>query len=144
MKTIITSIFLFITILVKGQTSDVMYVPDQKTLVITYHNNFNGVGFYLGGYLVSSFPAPYIYTTPMSRINRIGLSFTNHQISIMGGIFGESYYDSVSIKPDIWLKIHPIRILTKTTQGVDLSLGVNYMKGVRYGVGLSIPFRGIY
>ncbi len=80
----------------------------------------------------------------MSRINRVGLSLTNHQISIMGGIFGESYYDSVSIKPDIWLKIHPIRILTKTNKGIDLSLGVNYMKGVRYGVGLSIPFRGIY
>ena len=144
MKTIIIILFLFLSSFSNAQTTDVMYIPDQKTVVVTYHNNFNGVGIYMGGYLVTSFPAPYIYTTPLSRLNRIGLSFTNNQISIMGGIFGESYYDSISIQPDIWLKIHPLRILTKTNQGLDLALGVNYMKGVRYGVGLSIPFRGIY
>jgi hypothetical protein len=144
MKTIITSIFLFICILVKGQTSDVMYVPDQKTLVVTYNNNSNGIGFYAGGYLVSTFPAPFIYTTPMSRFNRVGLSVTNNKVALMGGIFAESYYDSVSVKPDIWFKIFPLRIITKTNDGPDLTLGLNYMNGFRYGVGLSIPFRGIY
>ena len=144
MKTTLTTLFLFISILVKSQTSDVMYIPDQKTLVVSYNNYHNGLGFYMGGYLISTFPAPYIYTTPMSRVNRIGLSLTNNKIALMGGIFPESYRDSITIQPDVWLKIHPLRILLKTDKGADLSLGINYMKGFRYGIGISIPFRGIY
>ncbi len=144
MKTIITIIFLFITIFCKAQTSDFMWVPDQKTIVVTYNNDFNGVGFYMGGYLLTSFPTPYIYTTPASRFNRLGLSISNHRVSIMAGGFVESFRDSISVKPDVWLKIYPLRILTKTNKGLDFTFGVNYMEGFRYGIGLSIPFRGIY
>jgi hypothetical protein len=144
MKTTLTTILLLITLNSYSQTSDVMWVPDQKTLVATYNSELTGVGFYMGGYLLTSFPAPYIYTTPVSRFNRVGLSFTNHQVGVMVGGFMEAFQDSISVKPDIWLKIHPIRILTKTKRGLDFTIGVNYMDGFRYGVGLSIPFRGIY
>ena len=144
MKTTLTTILLLITLNSYSQTSDVMWVPDQKTLVATYNSELTGVGFYMGGYLLTSFPAPYIYTTPVSRFNRVGLSFTNHQVGLMVGGFMEAFQDSISVKPDIWLKIHPIRILTKTKRGLDFTIGVNYMDCFRYGVGLSIPFRGIY
>ena len=144
MKTTLTTILLLITLNSYSQTSDVMWVPDQKTLVATYNSELTGIGFYMGGYLLTSFPAPYIYTTPVSRFNRVGLSFTNHQVGLMVGGFMEAFQDSISVKPDIWLKIHPIRILTKTKRGLDFTIGVNYMDGFRYGVGLSIPFRGIY
>ena len=144
MKTTLTTILLLISLNSFSQTSDVMWVPDQKTLVATYNSNLSGIGFYMGGYLLTSFPAPYIYTTPVSRFNRVGLSFTNHQVGLMVGGFMEAFQDSISVKPDIWLKIHPIRILTKTKRGLDFTIGVNYMDGFRYGVGLSIPFRGIY
>jgi hypothetical protein len=144
MKTFLTTILLLISLNSFSQTSDVMWVPDQKTLVATYNSELTGVGFYMGGYLLTSFPAPYIYTTPVSRFNRVGLSFTNHQVGLMVGGFMEAFQDSISVKPDIWLKIHPIRILTKTKRGLDFTIGVNYMDGFRYGVGLSIPFRGIY
>ena len=144
MKTTLITILLLITLNSYSQTSDVMWVPDQKTLVATYNSDLSGIGFYMGGYLLTSFPAPYIYTTPVSRFNRVGLSFTNHQVGLMVGGFMEAFQDSISVKPDIWLKIHPIRILTKTKRGLDFTIGVNYMDGFRYGVGLSIPFRGIY
>lgn len=144
MKTTLTTILLLITLNSYSQTSDVMWVPDQKTLVATYNSELTGIGFYMGGYLLTSFPAPYIYTTPVSRFNRVGLSFTNHQVGLMVGGFMEAFQDSISVKPDIWLKIHPVRILTKTKRGLDFTIGVNYMDGFRYGVGLSIPFRGIY
>jgi len=144
MKTTLITILLLITLNSYSQTSDVMWVPDQKTLVATYNSDLSGIGFYMGGYLLTSFPAPYIYTTPVSRFNRVGLSFTNHQVGLMVGGFMEAFQDSISVKPDVWLKIHPIRILTKTKQGLDFTIGVNYMDGFRYGVGLSIPFRGIY
>ena len=144
MKTTLITIFLLITLNSYGQTSDAMWVPDQKTIVVTYNNDFNGFGFYMGGYLLTSFPTPYIYTTPASRFNRLGLSITNHQVGLMFGGFIESFRDSISVKPDIWLKVYPLRILTKTNRGLDFTIGVNYMDGFRYGVGLSIPFRGIY
>lgn len=144
MKTIYISIFLlFVVTTVKSQSSDLMYVPDQKSLVVSYNSTYTPIGFYLGGYFTTSLPQPYIYTTPLSIINRVGLSFSTGQISVMGGAYVKSYVDSLALKPDIWVKIYPLRILTKTKRGFDFTFGINYMDKFRYGVGLSIPF-GIY
>jgi hypothetical protein len=141
MKTTLTLILIFICSLVNGQTSDVMYVPNDKSAVVTYNNNYNGLGFYVGGYITTSFPQPYIYTTPQSRMNRAGISLTNHKVSVMGGVFLENYLDEVKFKPDVWVKIYPLRILLDVKAGPDFTLGVNYMNGINYGVGLSIPIR---
>ena len=141
MKTTLTFILFFICSLVNGQTSDVMYVPNDKSAVVTYNNNYNGLGFYVGGYITTSFPQPYIYTTPQSRMNRAGISLTNHKVSVMGGVFLENYLDEVKFKPDVWVKIYPLRIILDVKAGPDFTLGVNYMNGINYGVGLSIPIR---
>jgi hypothetical protein len=140
MKTTLALFLLFISFVGKSQTSDIMYVPDEKSLVVTYNNNYNGFGYYIGAYVTTTFPQPYIYTTPQSRINRVGISLTNHKFSIMGGVFGETYVDGVDFKPDVWVKVYPLRILTNTKRGPDLTVGVNFMQGIRYGFGLSIPF----
>ena len=140
MKTTLLLFLLFISFVGKSQTSDIMYVPDEKSLVVTYNNNYNGFGYYIGGYVTTTFPQPYIYTTPQSRINRIGISLTNHKFSVMGGVFGENYVDGVDFKPDVWIKAYPLRILTNTKRGPDFTVGINFMQGIRYGFGLSIPF----
>lgn len=144
MKTIFFSIFLLLTVTtLKSQTTDVMYVPSQKSLVATYNSNYSPFGFYTGGYFTTSIPQPYIYTTPLSIMNRVGISVSNGQVSLMGGAYVQSYVDSLSLKPDVWLKVYPLRLLTKTKHGFDFTVGINYMDKFRYGVGLSIPF-GIY
>jgi hypothetical protein len=120
-----------------------MYVPDQKSLVVTYNSNYSPIGFYVGGYFTSTFPQPYIYTTPLSIMNRIGISFSNGQVGLMVGVQVKSYVDSLSLDPDIWFKVYPLRLLTKTKRGPDFTVGINCGDKVRYGVGLSIPF-GIY
>jgi hypothetical protein len=140
MKTTLALFLLFISFVGKSQTSDIMYVPDEKSLVVTYNNNYNGFGYYIGAYVTTTFPQPYIYTTPQSRINRVGISLTNHKFSIMGGVFGETYVDGVDFKPDVWIKAYPLRILTNTKRGPDFTVGINFMQGIRYGFGLSIPF----
>jgi hypothetical protein len=117
-----------------------MYIPKEKSLVVTYNNNYNGFGYYIGAYVTTTFPQPYIYTTPQSRMNRIGLSLTNHKFSIMGGVFGETHVDGVDFKPDVWVKVYPLRILTNTKRGPDFTVGINFMEGIRYGFGISIPF----
>ena len=140
MKTTLALFLLFISFVGKSQTSDIMYIPKEKSLVVTYNNNYNGFGYYIGGYVTTTFPQPYIYTTPQSRINRVGISLTNHKFSIMGGVFGETYFNGVNFKPDVWVKVYPLRILTNTKRGPDLTVGINFMQGIRYGFGLSIPF----
>ena len=141
--TTILIFFLFMVTSIKSQTTDLMYVPDQKSLVVTYNSNYSPIGFYIGGYYTSYFPQPYIYTTPLSIMNRIGVSFSNGQVGLMVGAQVKSYVDSLALGPDIWFKVHPLRLLTKTKRGPDLTVGINYGDKVRYGVGLSIPF-GIY
>ena len=118
-----------------------MYVPNDKSLVVTYNDNYSGLGFYMGGYITTSFPQPYIYTTPQSRLNRVGISLTcNNKVSVMGGVFFENFMDNTEFKPDVWVKVYPLRILLNVERGPDFTLGVNYMNGINYGVGLSIPF----
>jgi hypothetical protein len=117
-----------------------MYVPEEKSLVVTYNNNYNGFGYYIGAYVTTTFPQPYIYTTPQSRMNRIGLSLSNRKFSVMGGVFAETYADRIDFKPDVWVKAYPLRILTNLKHIPDATIGVNFMQGIRYGFGISIPF----
>jgi hypothetical protein len=77
----------------------------------------------------------------MSILNRVGINLTNHKVSLMGGVFMETYIDEIKFKPDVWVKAYPLRILTNTDRGFDFVVGVNYMEGFRYGVGVVIPFR---
>ena len=145
MKTIFLFIFLFVSTLCYSQSSDIIYIPSEKTIVASFNFNYNKFGVYAGGYLTSTFPAPYIYTTPMSQINRLGLSFGNGKINFMGGGYIESFIgDSIKLQPDIWVKIYPLRIVTNTSEGFDFIFALNYMKEFRYGFGITIPFRGIY
>jgi hypothetical protein len=145
MKTIIISLFLILSISVKSQNTDVIWVPDQNTLVASY-SNYSQIGWYLGGYYTTSFPAPFIYTTPASIINRGGLSFTNKKntYSIMGGMFVKSVsVTQIEYIPDVWFKVYPLRTLLKTSRGPDFAVGINYTDELRVGIGLSIPL-GIY
>lgn len=142
MKTTITTLLLLVSSVIYGQTSDIMYVPNDRSVVATYNNNYNGLGFYLGGYITTSFPQPYIYTTPQSRINRVGVSLAfNNKISVMGGTYLENFSSEINFQPDVWVKIYPLRILLDVERGPDFTLGINYMNGINYGIGLSIPFR---
>lgn len=144
MKTILTIFLVLFCSILKGQTADVMYVKDQNSLVATYNSNYSPIGYYVGGYYRTSFPYPYVYTTPASFFNRVGISITNHKISVMGGAFIENYVDKINLKPDVWVKVYPLRIITNTKDGFDFTVGVNYMEGFRLGVGIAIPFGGIY
>jgi hypothetical protein len=145
MKTIIISIFLILSISAKSQNTDVIWIPNQNTLVASY-SNYSQIGWYLGGYYTTSFPAPFIYTTPASIINRGGLSFTNKKntYSIMGGMFVKSVsVTQIEYTPDVWFKVYPLRTLLKTSRGPDFAVGINYTDELRVGIGLSIPL-GIY
>jgi len=140
MKRLTIIVFLLLTLSVKAQQCDILYVPSQHSLVGSY--NFKQVGLYVGGYYVTTLPQPYIYTTPISIMNRAGLTYVNknNTYSIMCGAFLQTYFDHIDMTPDVWIKFYPIRMITKDKKSLDFSLGVNYSNGFRYGVGLSIPY----
>lgn len=144
MKTLLTTILLLLSLTVKAQQVDALYIPSQKSLVVSY--NYKQIGCYIGGYYVTTFPHPYIYTTPLTIVNRAGLTYVNknNTFSIMGGAYIKSYFDEVELTPDIWVKVYPIRMITKDKTSLDFALGVNYMDGFRFGVGVSIPYGSIY
>jgi hypothetical protein len=138
MKKITFIVLLLLTLSVRAQQTDILYVPSQNSLVISY--NFKQVGVYFGGYSMTTLPQPYIYTTPISIMNRVGLTYLNknNTYGIMCGTFIQSYPDKINLTPDVWVKIYPIRMITKNKKSLDFSLGVNYSNGFRYGIGLSI------
>jgi hypothetical protein len=144
MKTLLTTILLFLSVIVKAQQVDALYIPSQKSLVASY--NYKQIGCYIGGYYVTTFPHPYIYTTPLTIVNRAGLTYVNknNTFSIMGGAYIKSYFDEVELTPDIWVKVYPIRMITKDKTSLDFALGINYMDGFRFGIGVSIPYGSIY
>ncbi len=144
MKTLLTTILSLLSLTVKAQQVDALYIPSQKSLVASY--NYKQIGCYIGGYYVTTFPHPYIYTTPLTIVNRAGLTYVNknNTFSIMGGAYIKSYFDEVELTPDIWVKVYPIRMITKDKTSLDFALGVNYMDGFRFGVGVSIPYGSIY
>jgi hypothetical protein len=144
MKTLLTTILLLLSLTVKAQQVDALYIPSQKSLVASY--NYKQIGCYIGGYYVTTFPHPYIYTTPLTIVNRAGLTYVNknNTFSIMGGAYIKSYFDEVELTPDIWVKVYPIRMITKDKTSLDFALGINYMDGFRFGVGVSIPYGSIY
>lgn len=144
MKTNFLVLFIFIISQIRGQSSELIYVPKQNSLVASYDLVYSPLGFYVGGYLKTTFPYPYIYTTPMSRMNRLGISFNNGYYSIMAGGYIENFFDSIKIKTDIWFKIYPIRTITNKKEGLDFIFALNYMKEINYAIGIVIPFNGIY
>jgi hypothetical protein len=95
MKTLLTTILLLLSLTVKAQQVDALYIPSQKSLVAYY--NYKQIGCYIGGYYVTTFPHPYIYTTPLTIVNRAGLTYVNknNTFSIMGGAYIKSYFDEV-------------------------------------------------
>lgn len=141
MKTFSLLFFIIFTISLSSQTTDLLYIPNDNSLLVTYHNRSN-LGLYSGGYFVTSIPYPYIYTTPLSIINRLGITISNpnHSISLMGGFFyGVKNYTPI-YRPDIWIKINPIRLFLKGKTITDCSIGINYMDGIKYGVGVSLTY----
>lgn len=141
MKTIPLIFFLFYSVISLSQTTDLLIVPQNNSIIFSYHGP-SGFGFYGGGRYITSFPRPFIYTTPVSIINRVGISIINknHSISLMGGFSVDVENNDFIYKPDFWLKINPFRLLLNRRTFTDLSFGINYNKDVKFGIGVSLSY----
>ncbi len=140
MKTIFFIIFILTFQISYSQTSDLLYVPEDKSLIVTYNNN-SGVGFYVGGSFITYFSQQFVYTRPVAIINRLGLNLTyKNKTSVLLGASINKNFDLLDLQPEMWLKINPLRIILKTPKGFDLSFAVGYSQDIKYGLGMSINY----
>jgi hypothetical protein len=139
MKTISIILFIFISLIGYSQTSDLLIVPTQNSLVTTY-KSVSPIGMYVGGQYLTSIPQPYTYTTPFRVFNRLGVLLGGNKVSVMVGIFSEFDNLDIKVRPDAWIKINPLRMLLDLNTGFDLSLGLNYSNGFNYGIGFSFTY----
>lgn len=144
MKVTFFLLSLIITFLVRSQSCDLVYLPQTKNLVVNYNLTHLPIGMYIGGNMNTLTPTPFFYYSPVSYLNRIGISISSNKVDFMFGGFVETFRDSINIHPDFWVKVYPLRIITNTKNGFDFVLALNYMKKTNYGVGISIPFGNIY
>jgi hypothetical protein len=146
MKTILLTFFFFVCLSSHSQTTDIIYLPKEKSLITSLRYGFTPIGFYAGGYLTKDFPFPFTYTTPLSIINRVGITLTGSQNrwGVMLGTKIENYKSKREFKPDIWINFYPLRTIFNTPNGLDFVFSVNYQTKVTYGVGISATFGGIY
>lgn len=146
MKTTLLIIFSCFTLKTYSQITDLIYLPQEKSVIGTLKYTFSPIGFYAGGYVTKYFPRPFTYTTPLSLVNRAGLNLVGNKNKwgVMVGGKINTYDDKVVVKPEYWFKVYPLRILTNTPNGFDFVFILNYEEKMNYGVGISFPFSGIY
>jgi hypothetical protein len=128
MKTTLLSFFFFLCTTSYSQTTDILYLPKDKTAVASLRYGFSPIGIYAGGYITKNFPVPFTYTTPLSVLNRVGISITGSQNKwgIMIGTKLENYVDKLEAKPDIWINFYPLKTLFRTPNGFDFIFSLNY------------------
>lgn len=139
MKKLLLLVFILSTYRLMGQTSDIVYVFDNS-VIATYKPK--KVGWYVGGFAQTSFPAPNIYTTPYVNLNRIGIDLTlMRDLSVM---FGSKVRNGVlpfEYNPEVWIKLRLLNTMKKNDDLWDVTFIGNVSKDLYCGVGLCIPIR---
>lgn len=140
MKRVGLLLLLILGLSMKGQSSDIIYVPTDNTLVVTYKTEI--VGLYIGGKYMTAYPAPYLYTTPSAFVNRFGADISIFKdVSMLVGAQVPMYTTSwigIQYTPEVWLKSRVVGTILQKKLRYDLSLLLQINKNPHYGVGICI------
>ncbi len=142
MKRFLMILSVLVGLSLKGQsTTDLLYVPLDNTLLVSYKPSY--VGFYVGGKYMTSYPQPYLYTTPMAFVNRFGADISLiKDLSLMVGAEVPMYTTpslGQQYKPEVWLKSRVVGTIRQNRQRYDLSLCLKIDRIFLYGIGITIP-----
>jgi hypothetical protein len=124
----------------RAQSSDIIYVPDDNTLIVTYKTEI--VGLYIGGKYITSYPAPYLYTTPSAFVNRFGAGISLFKdVSVLVGAQVPMYTTSwigIQYKPEVWVKSRVVGTIIQKKLRYDLNTLLQISKTPYYGIGVCI------
>ena len=127
----------------RAQSSDIVYVPGDNTLIVTYKTEF--VGLYIGGKYMTSYPAPYLYTTPSAFVNRFGADISLFKdVSVLVGAQVPMYTTSwigIQYKPEVWVKSRVVGTILQKKLRYDLTIFLQIIEPPYYGIGVCIRNR---
>jgi len=142
-----TFILLFLLSFVKTfaqiyPSSSVSYIPAEKTILASTDGMSGLFGFYVGSTLKQEYVT--VFTEPYPFVNRVGINCALLHNGINLGFGMKVLKDSISgdkdFIPHCVFVLHPIKLLTKNSQSVDVCLLVEFSNTANFGFGVSIPF----
>jgi len=148
MKRTITLLLLFAFTSLKSQSFTVGLFEDGTVIAASDNVNttteYSLIGYYVGAQVSTKWISPIVYTSPNPYLNRIGVNIGLFQNGINVGVGGKLNVLPTSeweIKPEVILRVHPIKLLRQKNRSVDVSLMYCIGDTKSMGLGISLPFR---
>lgn len=144
MRRTILLLLLFVGIKGYSQSSTVGFLPATQEIVLCT-DNINTTTFYspFGLYTIYN-PSNMMtnsYLDYFPRTLGANVALYNNGLNVGVGMTMEFLpFDEYKIYPDVLVRVHPIKFLTKNPRSADLSLMLNISKKIQFGFGVSIPF----
>jgi|SRR5210317_102167 len=144
MRRTILLILLFVGIKGYSQSSTVGFLPATQEIVLCT-DNINTTTFYspFGLYTIYN-PSNMMtnsYLDYFPRTLGANVALYKNGLNVGVGMTMEFLpFDEYKIYPDVLVRVHPIKYLTKNPRSADLSLMLNISKKTQFGFGVSIPF----
>ena len=144
MRRTILLLLLFVGIKGYSQSSTVGFLPATQEIVLCT-DNINTTTFYspFGLYTIYN-PSNMMtnsYLDYFPRTLGANVALYKNGLNVGVGLTMEFLpFDEYKIYPDVLVRVHPIKYLTKNPRSADLSLMLNISKKTQFGFGVSIPF----
>lgn len=144
MRRTILLLLLFVGIKGYSQSSTVGFLPATQEIVLCT-DNINTTTFYspFGLYTIYN-PSNMMtnsYLDYFPRTLGANVALYKNGLNVGVGLTMEFLpFDEYKIYPDVLIRVHPIKFLTKNPRSADLSLMLNISKKTQFGFGVSIPF----
>ncbi len=144
MRRTILLLLLFVGIKGYSQSSTVGFLPATQEIVLCT-DNINTTTFYspFGLYTIYN-PSNMMtnsYLDYFPRTLGANVALYKNGLNVGVGMTMEFLpFDEYKIYPDVLVRVHPIKYLTKNPRSADLSLMLNISKKTQFGFGVSIPF----
>lgn len=144
MRRTILLLLLFVSIKGYSQSSTVGFLPATQEIVLCT-DNINTTTFYspYGLYTIYN-PSNMItnsYLDYFPRTLGANVALYKNGLNVGVGMTMEFLpFDEYKIYPDVLIRVHPIKLLSKNPRSADLSLMLNISKKTQFGFGVSIPF----
>ena len=152
LSTLIITLFITVnSVLAQSSTVGVLFSGDLflstdnvNTTVINERNPYSPWGIYTTAQLdvINTGGLPAI-SGGRNYPNRLGINYGFLRNGINLGVGGKMILDDIEpaeFYPDIMVRLHPIKLITKNARSLDIALILNISNTIEFGAGLSIPF----
>jgi hypothetical protein len=144
MKKFLIVLFLILSTKLFSQYSGITYFYKERSFMVSAEN-MDGKGFGIhagGGYNMWLVTTPISYMNPSPYLNRFGVNygFLHSGLVLGGGIkFNTLSYLQKNIYPEFWLKLQPLKLITKQRNFWDVSVTCAVSNQTFIGFGVAIP-----